>query len=164
MADFLNALILSKDISEGIVVGRDDGITVQDFSYKCSRRRTDAGIPYGPTVPSYLDFTIRVAAAESEKVFFERSGLNKSFRYTFLFNAKFNGKNNKLSGYDEAMIVSGYIVEMEEFFDQPVMSFDTEGKPIVFSDEQQLLRCRLLLCGIEYLGDERSSKLTITED
>ena len=77
------------------------------------------------------------------------------FRYTFLFNATFDSKKkNKLSVYEDGMVVTGYIVELEEFFDEPVGDS---------SDEQSLLRCRLLLCNIIYLGTN-PVKLTITED
>lgn len=153
------ALILTKDITENkIVVKQADGLTLQHFSYQCGRKRTASGVPYGPTVPSYLDFTIRVSAKGQGKVYFERAGLNMPFRYTFLFNATFDSKKkNILSDYDDAMIVTGYIVEMEEFFDPP------KGES---SDEQSLLRCRLLLCSISYLGTTGTKpvQLTITED
>ena len=89
----LDAIILTKDISEsGINVFKTDRFTVQQFSYRCGRSRTSSGIPYGPTTPSYLDFTVRVTAKEQGKVFFERAGLNKPFRYSLLFNAAFDTK------------------------------------------------------------------------
>lgn len=152
----LKALILTKDISEqGIVVRQPDCLTLQHFNYQCSRRRTDDGIPYGPTVPSYIDFTVRVTDKAQGKAFFERVGLNKSFRYSFLFNASFASKK-KLSDYEDAMVITGYLVEMEEFYDQP-------RNPEEYS-EQLLLHCRLLLCSIDYQGSKDSLTLTITED
>ena len=155
-ATLFKALILTKDITEDkVVVKQADCLTLQHFSYQCGRKRTSSGIPYGPTTPSFLDFTIRVTAKGQGKVYFERAGLNMPFKYTFLFDAKFDTTGaKKLSEYGDAMVITGYIIEMEEFFDEP----QNEN-----SDEQSLLRCRLLLCNIIYLGT-KPVKLTITED
>ena len=152
----LKALILTKDITESkVVVKQADCLTLQHFSYQCGRKRTASGIPYGPTVPSYLNFTIRITDKEQEKGFLERAGLNEPFRYSFLFNATFDtSRHKKLSDYEDAMVVTGYIVEMEEFYDEPQVGS---------TDEQSLLRCCLLLCNISYLGSNPVT-LTITED
>ena len=160
----LSAIILTKDISDdSITVYQSDKLTLQHFSYQCSRKRTASGIPYGPTVPSYLDFTVRVTEKEQGKAFYERAGLGQPFRYSFLFDAVF--EDEELKSYKDAMVVTGYIIESEDFFDQPeITGYDENDKPVYFSDEQQLLRCRLLLCGIEYMGKTTSLKLTITED
>ena len=151
----LKALLVAGDITEkGIKVRRTDCFTVQHFSYGCRRLRNDEGAPYGPTVPAYLDFTIRVAAGEKEKVFYDRILRSETFRYSFLFNGSFNDKQY-LSTYDDALVATGYIVDMEEIHGDP-----SPGP----SPEQTLLRVRLLLSKLSYVGTERVMELTITKD
>ena len=145
-----------EDISEqGVNVMQSNCFTVQHFSYACSRRRNDAGAPYGPTLPAYLDFTVKVASGDSGKIFFERMYQKGTFPYSFLFNADFNDMR-RLATCEDAMIVTGYIIDVEECYDK---DFRQDG-----SSEQMLIRARLLLSNIAYLGNERVLKLTITND
>ena len=61
--------------------------TIQHFSYKCQRSRNDAGIPYGNTTPTELQFTVRLETPDDSKVFYQRMQQNELFDHTFLFNA-----------------------------------------------------------------------------
>lgn len=151
----LKALLITEDITEqGVSVWQSNCYTVQHFSYECRRRRNESGVPYGPTTPSYLDFSVRIANAESGKVFFERMKTYQSFPYSFLFNASFNDMR-KLSECEDAMVATGYIIDLEETYDKP----QEDGV-----QEQMLLRGKLLLCNIAYLGRDKKMKLTITQD
>ena len=152
----LKALLVVENIAEqGINVWQNNSFTVQHFSYECRRRRNDSGKPYGQTLPAYLDFTVRVSSGESGKVFFDRMRTNETFPYSFLFNASFNSMR-RLSECEDAMVVTGYIVEVEELFESAPAS---DG-----SAEQMLIHARLLISNLAYLGQEHTLNLTITND
>lgn len=151
----LKALLITENIAEqGVSVWQGNCHTVQHFSYECRRRQNDSGTPYGPTIPAYLDFTIRQADGESGKVFFDRMLSHESFPYSFLFNASFNDMR-RLSDCEDAMVVTGYVINLEETYDKTQESG---------SEEQLLLKGRILICNIAYLGREKVLKLTITND
>ena len=156
LSNQLKALLVTEDITEqGVNVWQNNSFTVQHFSYECQRKRNDAGLPFGATLPAYLDFTVRIASGESGKVFVERMKLNGTFPYSFLFNASFNGLR-QLSEYQDAMVARGYVVDLEESYDKAP---GADG-----STEQMLLHARLLLSKLSYLGRERVLDLTITND
>ena len=151
----IKALLITENISEqGVNVWQNNCYTVQHFAYECRRKRNASGTPYGPTTPSYLDFSVRIASPDSGKVFFERMHASKSFPYSFLFNASFNDMR-KLTECEDAMVATGYVINLEEAYDKPL----EDG-----AQGQMLLRGRLLLCNIAYLGRDRVLKLMITTD
>lgn len=152
----LKALLVLEDITEqGLDVRQNNSFTVQHFSYTCCRRRNDSGIPYGPTLPAYLDFTVKVVSGNNGKAFFERMQTNETFPYSFLFNANFTTMHH-LAEYEDAMVASGYIVDVEE---------DLESVPVPDgTTEQMLIHVRLLISNLAYLGKERTLKLMITND
>lgn len=144
----LKAMLVTEDIlsQKDLSVSQSNAYTVQHFSYECRRDRTAAGEPFGPTLQSFMDFTIRVSSRESAKLFFERLYINQPFPYSFLFNATFNGVR-KLSECEDAMVARGYIVSAREVF-----------------DSQMLLQVRILLSRIDYLGTENHLELQINQD
>ena len=151
----IKALLITEDISEqGVSVWQSNCYTVQQFAYECCRKRNASGTPYGPTTPSYLDFSVRIASLDCGKVFFERMNASRSFPYSFLFNASFNDVH-RLSEYEDAMVATGYIINLEEAYDRPF----EDG-----AQGQMLLKGRLLLCNIAYLGRDNVLKLMITTD
>ena len=152
----LKALLVTDNIAErGINVWQQNSFTVQHFSYECRRRRNDSGTPYGQTLPAFLDFTVKVASEDNGKVFFDRMLTNETFPYSFLFNASFNSMR-RLSECEDAMVVSGYIVDLEETFESAPAA---DG-----SAEQMLIHARVLISNIAYLGREKVLELTITKD
>ena len=153
----LKALLVVDDITEqGVTVWQYNGFTVQHFRYECCRRRNESGLPYGPTLPAYLDFTVRIASEDSGKVFYERMRTNETFPYSFLFNASFNTRR-QLSECEDALVATGYIVDLEEEYESAPAA---DG-----SAEQMLVHARLLLSNLTYLGrEDRTLELTITKD
>ena len=141
-------MLVTEDVlnQKDISVSQSNAYTVQHFSYECRRDRTSAGEPYGPTLQSFLDFTIRVSSEESAKLFFERLYINQPFPYSFLFNATFNGIK-MLSQCQDALVARGYIVSAKEVY-----------------DSQMLLQVRILLSKISYLGTENNLELQINQD
>lgn len=149
-------LLVLEDIAEqGLDVRQNNSFTVQHFSYTCCRRRNDSGIPYGPTLPAYLDFTVKVVSDNNGKVFLERMQTNETFPYSFLFNASFN-EVRRLSEFEDAMVASGYIVDVEEEYESTPAADGTT--------EQMLFHIKLLISNLAYLGRDRTLDLTITKD
>ena len=152
----LKAMLVMEDISEqGASVLQGNCFTVQHFSYECRRGRDGNGMPYGATLTSYLDFTVKVLSANSGKLFFKRMSLDGTFPYSFLFNAVFNA-GGRLSDSEDALVATGYLVDVEEFYGK-VSSDDG-------ADEQMLIHARLLLSNLAYLGRDKMLKLKITND
>lgn len=152
----LKAVLVMEDISEqGVSVWHGNCFTVQHFSYECSRGRDHGGIPYGATLPFFLDFTVRVSSGNNGKLFFKRMGLDETFPYSFLFNAVF-GANGRLSDSEDAMVAMGYLTEVEERY--AAVSVD-DG-----TDEQMLIHARLLVSKLTYMGRDKTLNLTITKD
>lgn len=152
----LKAILVMEDVSSPeAAVWQDKSFTVQQFSYDCRRDRNQQGEPYGATLPSFLDFTIRVSSGDSAREFFERMYEREPFPYSFLFNARFDAQR-KMSEYEDAMVASGYIIDVLE-------SYDNEPQPDG-SSEQMLISARLLLCHLAYLGKENVLKLIINND
>ena len=152
----LKAMLVLDDITEdGVSVWQDNSFTVQHFSYECRRERNGFGIPYGDTLPAYLDFTVRIANGDSGKLFYQRMHPYGSFPFSFLFNASFN-ELRRISACDDAMVATGYLIGLEETYESRASE---NGEA-----EQMLLHARLLLCNIAYLGRERVLKLTVTND
>ena len=156
LSNQLKAMLVLEDISEqGVSVLQDQSFTVQHFSYRFSRNRNATGMPYGPTLEPYMDFTVKIAAEDSAKQFLERMKAPKPFPFSFLFNASFNA-SRRLSGYEDAMVARGYIVDLDEVYD--VVELPT-GK-----QEQMLIKVRLLLSKLSYVGSSKVLNLKITND
>lgn len=154
MAYFSNQLkaVLFPDtfLEESSNVNKRNCYTVQHFSYKCQRNRNEAGIPYGDTVPSEMQFTIRLTSTDDGKRFYNQMQQNEYFDYTFLFNATYNA-SGVLQSYEDVMVVSGYVVDVWVDYDNMIQSDGTE--------EQVLLKVNLLLCSVKYFGKEEKYKL-----
>lgn len=130
--------------------------TIQHFSYKCQRSRNDAGIPYGNTTPTELQFTVKLDTPDDSKVFYQRMQQNELFDYTFLFNATFD-QRDRLKSYDDAMIVRGFVVDVKEDYDAMV---NEDG-----SVQQILIQVTLLLSSITYVSkDDKHQVLKITNN
>lgn len=130
--------------------------TIQHFSYKCQRSRNDAGIPYGSTTPTELQFTVKLETPDDSKVFYLRMQSNELNDYTFLFNATFD-QRDRLKSYDDAMIVRGFVVDVKEDYDASVNEDGTV--------QQILIRVTLLLSSITYVSkDDKHQVLKITNN
>lgn len=155
MPNEVKALLITEDITaKGTTVKQSNCFTVQHFSYDSSRRRNYSGSPFGSSLPAYLDFSVRVASGSNGRVFVSRMTKNQTYSFSFLFNAEF--EKNVLSKYDDAIVASGYIVDVEE---------SCESVPKDSGREVQMqISVRLLLSKITYAGSNPALTLTITQD
>ena len=156
LSDHLKAILYPENLLENSIgnVEKDKCPTVQAFSYKCQRSRNDAGIPFGTTTPTELQFTIRLGKPDDGKVFYQQLMQNNPFEHTFIFNATFD-QNKRLKHYEDAMVARGYVVDIRE--DYKPLKID--GQTV----DQMLIEVTFLLSSITYLGkDDRNKKLEIT--
>ena len=155
LSNYLKAVLYPENYQENELqnVLKEQCFTVQDFSYECCRKRNEAGSPYGNTQPTTMKFTIKLQSPDDGKIFYRQMKENELFHFSFFFNATF-GEFNRLKKFDDAMVVRGYVVDVEEDYDCQVAA---DGKP-----NQMLICVTLLLSSIIYKGLERDKKLEIT--
>lgn len=125
--------------------------TLQDYGYSSHRQRGNGGFPYGPTLSTCLDFTVRLESSNGGKAFYENMDINEPTFFTFLFDTMLS-KKNTLSGFANALVVRGYVVDVEESYDKDPdkdATIENEtGKP-----RMMLMRVKLLMTDISFVGD-----------
>ncbi len=142
----LKAVVYADNVLDNPVgVLRDHCITVQHFDYSCVLKRNDSHRVYGSSEGVTLNFTIRINAPEQARVFYRRLLESGHYMFSFLFNATYNAFD-RLSDYDDGMVVDGYVVHLEEKY--------KTGKTDDGASDQMLLEVKLLLRSITYLGVE----------
>lgn len=140
----LKALVVPENFLENHkIVLKDSCMTVQRFAYDCEHKRNEAGAVYGPTRPVILEFAIRVNSPLHAKPFFQALNANEHRCYSILFNALFD-TNQRLSEYEDGMVVDGYVVGVKEEFASSPEADET--------DRQIQLSVTLLVRGVTYLG------------
>ena len=151
LSDFLNAVLYPGNLKEnGWYAEKANCPVIQNFSYKCQRSRNDAGMLYGNTIPSELKFTIRLGKPEDSKLFYQQLTQNELSDHTFIFNATFD-QDMRLKAFEDAMMVSGYVVDVKEDYD----ATETEDG----TSQQILIQVTLLLSSVTYVGKEDNSKI-----
>lgn len=151
LSNHLKAVIYPENLLENDVrILREHCAMITQFSYQCSRSRNDAGYPYGKTLPSTIDFTVRLGVPEDGKLYYEQMHQNQPATFTFIFNATF-GAYDRLADYEDAMIVKGFVVDVEDDY----TSADGEDA------EQMLVHVCLLINSIIYNGRDRNRTLEI---
>lgn len=154
-SDFLKAVLYPDRILEnGRNIEKNNCYTIQHFAYQCLRSRNDAGFPYGDTTPTEMVFTIRLAHPDDGKVFYHQMQSNELFEHTFIFNATF-GPFCRLESFEDAMVVKGYVVDVNEDYDTAVLADGTMN--------QIRMEVCLLVSSITYAGrDDNYKRLEIT--
>lgn len=147
MADTVGAIVFFGRQSDFTSITRNNK-TLQHFDYKCQRSRDVDGEPYGPTVSSLMTFTIRnVSGTDLENIYGNLKQAT-SQEFTFLFNVEFDASNNNVYvSHEAAMYVTGYVVDIEEYF-VAEKEKDAEAK-------QMEMEVKLLLSNITYLGGSK---------
>ena len=134
-------------------VQKEKCYTVQNFNYRSERSRNDAGFPYETVNPTAMSFTVRLVRPEEGVVYHKRLLENDPADYTFLFNVSFN-EQQRLKSYDNALIVSGFVIDVED-------DFSAGGKDI--DNRQMLIRVKLFISSITYKGKMKDEVLVISK-
>ncbi len=152
LSNNIKAILIPEDFTEMKRIAQEKCLTVQHFDYKCQRCRNEEGVPYGSTVSVILSCTIRTV--NSLQSYYDNLKSNNPNTYTFVFNAVFD-EQKKLSDYEDAMIVAGHIIDIEEEFNS-TRNEDGESEQIQFN-------VKILLSCITYVGKNSNKKLSIIE-
>ena len=136
-------------------IKQDDCFSIISFSFQCSRSLNDLGLPYGPTLPSTLEFTCKAGTAERIKPFYEQVIMTAPGTYNFFFDPTFEANSNDnskhLKSYDDAMTVRGNLIDLVDVY-------STKD-----NDEanQMLVTVKVLITEIVFLGDTASKNQRI---
>lgn len=142
----LRAVVIPDNFLENTIgVLKENCLTVQHFDYQCEHKRNQSGEVYGATDPVLLKFTIRINSPRHAKPFYRELISNDHANFSFLFNAIYNNLD-RLSDYEDGMVVNAYVVHVEEEFKSPTKR-DSQS-------EQILLTVTLQVRSVKYLGRE----------
>lgn len=151
---YLKAILFTNNLSEvGGSVVQSQCFTVQDYHYHCYCNRDAQGNPFGGILSEYLDFTVVVSDLEACKFFFQAMDQNSNTPLSFIFNATFT-PSGRLTDYEDGLITYGYVVSVDE---ESENNEDT-------AEEQILLRVRVKLSNMYFLGSNAVHYLEITKD
>ena len=154
MSNHLKAVLLTDDITVGIAEpGRSQCYTLQHFEYKCERDLDGDGMPFGFTASVILKASVRISASCTSRIFLERLKQDTRYPFTFIFNPTFDSEK-KMSDYGGAMVVYGYIVDVEEQHRYSAAS-NASGNP-------SILNFNILVSSMTYLGKDAGKTLYIT--
>jgi hypothetical protein len=153
MADYLSnqlkAVLFLGDITEGIPMRQQEGLTVQHFDFNCFRPRNNIGVPYGPSNASLMQITLKTVSADGYKELYDRLQSDELYHFSVVFNASFD-EFKLLKEYGDAMMVVGYIVEIEE-------EFDTVDKP----KQGMMLSMKILLHTLSMVGKNQTKTIVV---
>lgn len=118
ISNYIKATLFFNDFSE-VTVKKEQGFTLQQFNYECSRKRNNMGMPYGPTQTTVLKFLIKSLPDGYLKEVYKRLDENTDSSFSIVFNATFrmdeNGENT-LNDYDSALIITGFVISVDESY------------------------------------------------
>ena len=133
---------------------KENGMTVQHFNYECVHKRNDAGEIYGAINPVTLEFVVRINSPRQAKAFYKELVSNEHCHFSFLFNVTYND-NQRLSNYEDGMVVNGYIVHIEEEY--------TSRTNQAGSSTQIELHVKILSRSVTYLGSDNHFQSTFIQ-
>ena len=120
MSTYLYAADLPNQLKS---ISIDKCFNIISYSFQCSRSLNDLGLPYGPTLPSILEFTLKAGKAEKLKPFYEQLSSPKTSTYNFLFDPTFrvigydsSSNQLKLKTISDGMTVRGNLIDLVDVY------------------------------------------------
>ena len=147
-------VVMENFLDNPMNVLKENCMTVQHFNYECVHKRNENGEIYGATNPVILDFVVRVNSPRHAKAFYKELVSNEHTNFSFLFNVTYN-QNQRLSDYEDGMVVNGYVVNVEENYSS---STNQAG-----SNTQIELHVKLLTRNVTYLGVDNNFNSTFIQ-
>lgn len=156
ISNYIKATLFFDDFSE-VKVKKEQGFTLQQFNYECSRKRNNMGMPYGPTLTTVLKFLIKSLPDGYLKEVYKRLDENTDSSFSIVFNATFrmdeNGENT-LSDYDSALIITGFIVSVDESYGDSNLTFKVQKTAV----DLMMTNIGFLTKSITYIGSDNYKK------
>ena len=150
----LKAIVVMADLqNQDVSITSDKCMSVGHFDYCCFRNRDSKGRTYHDSAPAMLNFIVRFNSIEKAKQFYQQIQKNESGTLSFLFNASFS--NGNLDDYASAMVVNGFIVDIQEDFHSKVSS--------VQEDQQMIARVRMQVHSIIYKNSNTVKELAFVQ-
>ena len=151
----LKAVAVMADLLESEKsITQDKCMSVKHFDYRCARRRDSRGRACHANEPAWLTFSVCINSAEQAKPIYQQLTDSKRSPMSFLFNALFSD-TKRLTDYYDAMVVEGYVVDVQEDFCSAALSGQEE--------EQIVLRVRMQVHSIKYVGKNDCKKLAFLQ-
>jgi len=133
-----------RDVVQQDAFCRPNGMAVQQYDYTCAFQTDRVGTVYGDPQSVTFDFSVCVMKT-GQNLFYEKLQDNGPDSYSFVFNAVF--EDDKLQSFDQAIMVEGYVVDVEEAGSN--------------DDEQAFIRVKLLASTLTYIH-KNNDKLTLS--
>ena len=151
----LKAVAVMEDVMESEKnITQDKCMSVKHFDYRCSRRRDSKGRVCHANEPAWLTFSVCIDSAEQTKPIYEQMMDQQRGPLSFLFNAVFSDAK-RLTDYYDAMVVEGYVVDVQE-------DFYSASLPEL-EEEQIILRARMQVHSIKYVGKNDCKTLSFLQ-
>ena len=145
-------VLFPDNYQEQAYITKEKCIAVQHYSYTLQRNRNAYGEPDGRISGSAVTLTIRVGSRDSLRLFYQRLTQHYSSTYSLLFDATYDVQGY-LTDQSGALIVEGYVVDVQELFDRD--QANEEG-------EQMSLVCEILLTSVSCVGMNHLLKETFS--
>lgn len=133
-----------QDVVQQDAFRRSNGSAVQQYQYTCAMQRDRVGTVFGDPESVIFDFSVCVMKT-GQNLFYEKLQDNGTDQYSFVFNAIFD--DDKLQSFDQAIMVEGYIVDVEEAGSN--------------DNEQATIQVKLLASNLTYIH-KNNDKLTLS--
>lgn len=143
ISNYIKATLFFDNINE-VKVKKEQGFTLQQFNYECSRKRNNMGMPYGPTGTAIIRLQIKSLPDGYLKEIYKRLDENTDSSFSIVFNSTFQMDENgdyMLSDYDSALVITGFIVSINESYGN--------SKPIFIEGE---INSNLMMTDVEFLA------------
>ena len=147
-------VVMENFLDNPMNILKENCMTVQHFNYECVHKRNDAGEIYGAINPVTLEFVVRINSPRQAKAFYKELVSNEHCHFSFLFNVTYND-NQRLSNYEDGMVVNGYIVHIEEEY--------TSRTNQAGSSTQIELHVKILSRSVTYLGSDNHFQSTFIQ-
>ncbi len=153
LSNHQKAVVFSGDILEGDgKFSQDDSLVVQNLDYNFERTCNSNGIPFGITANPVVEFSIRFMEDCKVKSFFSLLNDNDLVEFSLVFGATFDA-NRKTCDYQNAIVLSGYVVEVDQDY-----SYNESST----GEFQRLLKIRFLAAEVTYAGSQSNKTLVIS--
>ncbi len=160
MSNCTKASLFFQDITDSTTqVRKEHSFTLQRFSYECVRKRNSHGLPYGPTLGSVLRLTLKSLPDGYLKELYQRLSDATAASYSIVTDAMFRPDNQALNDYAGAMIVTGWVIDVDEAYHSgEADAWDTSPQRVETTHELMTTTVDLLLQSITYVGNNNYQK------